>query len=552
MLKRLYISNFALISEIEVHFPGQLTVITGETGAGKSIFLEALGLALGQRADLLALKNAAKKCVVEAEFENVPQGINDIFAEPGQEPGHSLILRREISADGKSRSFVNDSPVNLNTLKQLSEELIDIHSQHETLMLNQNAFQLSVMDAFGESVSLFEEYKHEFEKLGKLEKELENLTQQEITARKELDYLKFLFDELEAAEIEPGLLKQLEEESAQLENAEVIKATLLAVLSGFAGEEQGLLTTIGQIRQQLSGISKYSKNYAELQNRLQSIYIELKDISATIEYEESRVEANTARLDEVNIRIDKLKRLLRKHNAGSESDLLKTKDETEEKLNHFSSLETAIGLISKQIEKTKLSCLKKAKQLSEKRAGAIALIEAEVKNNLVALALEKAEFKINIHYLEKPGPNGLDEVDFLFSANKGQALSTIQKVASGGELSRLMLTIKSLLAKRKQLPTIIFDEIDTGVSGEVADKIGTILSQMGHSMQVISITHLPQLASKGNHHLFVYKTEEAEKTVSNIRELSNEDRITEIAKMLSTGKPTASAIVNAKELLRFS
>lgn len=552
VLKRLYISNFALISEMEVFFPGRLTVITGETGAGKSIFLEALGLALGRRADLLALKNAAKKCVVEAEFENVPPELNAILEEQGLDYASDIILRREITADGKSRSFLNDSPVNLNLLKLLSEKLIDIHSQHETLLLNENSFQLSVMDAFGGSAELFDEYRQEYAKLGKLEKELAQLSQQEAAARKELDYLRFLLDELEAAEIEPGGLKLLEEESAQLENAETIKTALLSAAHAIAGSEQNLLSGINLVKQQISGITKYSENYTLLLERVQSLIIELKDLAASMEQEEGRVEANTMRLDDVNSRIDRLNRLLRKHNAATEEELLKIKEETEEKLNHFSSLETTIGLISKQIEKTKTSCLKKAKQLSELRTKARQGIESEVKVLLAGLAMEKAEFRIHITQLEKPGPDGLDTVDFLFSANKGQPLSPIQKVASGGELSRLMLSIKSLLAKHKQLPAIIFDEIDTGVSGDVADKIGNILLQMGQSMQVISITHLPQIACKGSHHLFVYKTEEADKTVSNIRELEGDNRVTEIAKMLSTGTPSASAIVNAKELLRFS
>ncbi|MCC6369886.1 MAG: DNA repair protein RecN [Bacteroidia bacterium] len=549
MLKRLYISNFALISEMDVAFPGKLTVITGETGAGKSIFLEALALALGKRADLLALKNAAKKCVVEAEFETSDLDLLSFFEENDLEFSTGITLRREISADGKSRSFLNDSLVNLNVLKLLSEKLIDIHSQHETLLLNQSDFQLEVMDAFAGSLDLFKDYKHEYTKLSKLNAELKNLTEQEIAARKELDYYKFLFEELEQVDLQAGIIKQLEEECATLENAETIKTNLLNAAYAINGGEQNLLGSLNQVKQLLNGLTKYNKRYQEFFERVNSTHIELKEIASEMEDAESLVDVDKSRQEEVNEKLDKLNRLLKKHNVSNEEELVKIKEEIEEKLVRFTSLETTIGLLSKQIERCKNTCLKLAKQLSDKRQKTMAAIEKEVKEMLLDLSMENAVFKIAHKTLPEPGPNGLDEVSFLFSANKGQELSALQKVASGGELSRLMLSIKSLLAKRKKLPTIIFDEIDTGVSGDVADKIGNILALMGNHMQVITITHLPQIASKGAHHLFVYKNDEAEKTVSHIKELHNDDRVTEIAKMLSTGKPTQSALVNAKELL---
>lgn len=552
VLKRLYISNFALISEMDVTFPGKLSVITGETGAGKSIFLEALALALGKRADLLALKNAAKKCVVEAEFDTKDLDLAGFFEEHELDYAQQITLRREISADGKSRSFLNDALVNLNTLKLLAEKLIDIHSQHQTLLLNQSDFQLEVMDAFGGSLSLFKDYKQEYNKLSKLKSELNSLKEQEAAARKELDYYQFLFDELEQVEILPGLLKQLEDESNTFENAETIKANLLGAAYSLTGGEQNLLGILSAVKNGINAVAKYGKSYTELAERANTLYIELKELANDLDDAGSAVESDKARLEEINAKMDKLNRLLKKHQAGDEEELLKIKEQIEEKLSHFNSLETTIGLISKQIDKTRNTCIKQAKQLSDTRAKAIAGIESEVKAMLLDLSMENAVFKISQKVLDEPGPNGLDEILFLFSANKGQALSTLEKVASGGELSRLMLSIKALLAKRKQLPTIIFDEIDTGVSGDVADKIGNILALMGNSMQVITITHLPQIASKGKHHLFVYKNDEADKTVSHIKELQADERIHEIAKMLSTGKPTQSALVNARELLNLN
>jgi DNA repair protein RecN (Recombination protein N) len=552
VLKRLYISNFALISEMDVSFPGELTVITGETGAGKSIFLEALALALGKRADLLALKNAAKKCIVEAEFETGNLGLNSFFEENGLEFNNTVVLRREISADGKSRSFLNDSLVNLITLKLLSEKLLDIHSQHETLLLNQSDFQLEVIDAFAGSLELFKNYKQEFTKLNKLSLELKSLSEQELLARKELDYYKFLFEELEQVDLQSGLLKQLEEESNTLDNAETIKTNLLNAANTINGGEQNILFSLNQVKQSIQSISKYNQIYQDFYERINSTYIELKELSGELEDAESFLDVDRARQEELHEKIDKLNRLLKKHGASNEDELLKIKEDIEEKLTRFSSLETTIGLISKQIERSKSTCLKMAKQLSEQRLKSVSDIETEVKTMLVDLSMENAVFSITNKILTETGSNGIDEFTFLFSANKGQALSTLEKVASGGELSRLMLSIKALLAKRKKLPTIIFDEIDTGVSGDVADKIGKILAGMGQNMQVITITHLPQIASKGNHHLFVYKNDEADKTVSHIKEIVSEERINEIAKMLSTGKPTASALVNAKDLLRMN
>lgn len=549
MLKRLYISNFALINEMEVSFPGNLTVITGETGAGKSIFLEALSLALGKRADLTALNLKTKKCIIEAEFSAANLDLNDFFLEHDLDFEPNLILRREINADGKSRSFLNDSPVSLSVLKLLSEKLIDIHSQHQTLLLNQSNFQLELLDTFAESLKLFKEYKIEFNSFTKSKIELQSLQEQEKLAKKELDYFQFLYSELEETEIKAGILSGLEEESSKLENSEIIKSNLLAASNAISGNEINILIDLGKTKQSLQSLSKYSKNYSLLSDRIQSLYIELKELSADIEDAANEVVFDSDKLSQVNTKMDKLNRLLKKHQVNTEEDLLKIKSDIENKLNQFNSIEKTIISKQKLIQVSQNNCLKLSEELTKLRTKAIHGIEHTIKKTLAELSMENAIFKIELSQKSDLGINGLDELKFLFTANKGAELNELHKVASGGELSRLMLSLKALLASKKQLPTIIFDEIDTGVSGDVADKIGEILLSMGNNMQVIAITHLPQMASKGNHHLFVYKKDDEDKTVSYIKQLNKAERINEIAKMLSKSNPTVSAIKNATELL---
>ena len=549
MLKRLHISNFALINEMEVSFPGNLTVITGETGAGKSIFLEALSLALGKRADLSALNLKTKKCIIEAEFSATNLDLNDFFLEHDLDFEPNLILRREINADGKSRSFLNDSPVSLSVLKLLSEKLIDIHSQHQTLLLNQSNFQLELLDTFAESLKIFKEYKIEFSSFTKSKIELQSLQEQEKLAKKELDYFQFLYSELEETEIKAGLLSGLEEESSKLENSEIIKSNLLAASNAISGNEINILIDLGKTKQSLQSLSKYSKNYSLLSDRIQSLYIELKELSADIEDAANEVVFDSDKLSQVNIKMDKLNRLLKKHQVNTEEDLLKIKSDIENKLNQFNSIENTIISKQKLIQISQNNCLKLSEELTKLRTKAIHGIEQTIKKTLAELSMENAIFKIELSQKSDLGINGLDELKFLFTANKGAELNELHKVASGGELSRLMLSLKALLASKKQLPTIIFDEIDTGVSGDVADKIGEILLSMGNNMQVIAITHLPQMASKGNHHLFVYKKDDEDKTVSYIKQLNKAERINEIAKMLSKSNPTVSAIKNATELL---
>ncbi len=549
MLKRLYISNYALIEELDVSFPGQLTVITGETGAGKSIFLEALGLALGNRADAGSLQNKAKKCVIEAEFEAKNYDLSDFFVKNGLDFENPVILRREINGEGKSRSFINDSPVNLNVLKEIADNLIDVHSQHQTLLLNQTKFQLQLIDSFAGTTNDFELYKKSFKQLQEHKKQLEELETKEKQAKKDLDYYQFLFNELNEFELDENDVKKLEEESETMENAEFIKSALVKTSVSLGGGETNLLSSIAQLKQQLQSITKFNTTYKELLDRINASHIELKDVYNELENEEGKLTFDPEKLNEVNDKLDKINRLLKKHSVNSISELLKIKEEIEGKLQLFSSLEVEIEKLKKEIVKVETSCKKQAKDISDKRKRSIGGIEKSIDSILNDLSMENAKFKIELRAKEELSASGIDEISLMFSANKGGEFKELHKVASGGEMSRLMLSLKSVLAQKRALPTIIFDEIDTGISGDVANKMGNIFSQMAGKMQVISITHLPQIASKGQHHLFVYKNDDKDKTRSFIKVLSKDDRTVEIAKMLSTGKPTESAIKNAKDLL---
>ena len=549
MLQNLRIQNFALIEETEVDFSKGLTVITGETGAGKSILLGALGLTLGNRADVGSLHDKTKKCIIEAKFNIQAYQLQSYFESQELDFEEITTIRREITPEGKSRAFINDTPVNLTILKELGERLIDIHSQHETLLLKETNFQFELVDAFAQSTVLFLDYKKQFSTLQKLRKQLEVLTSQEIQAKKELDYFQFQFNELDEMNIKIGEQQLLEDESETLENAELIKSTLSKAAIAINGGDDNLLTSLTLVKQQLQSISKFSKHFSELYERLNSINIELKELGSDIENSEDDVVYNNTRLEEVNSQLDKLNRLLKKHGVNNEEELLKIKDDIENKLLQFSSLELSIEKTTKEISLTEKQCKIIATELSDKRKNSILNIEKNIKTMLASLSMANAQFKIELTHLNELSNNGLDVISFLFNANKGSDFKELHKTASGGELSRLMLCIKALLAERTALPTIIFDEIDTGVSGEVADKIGSILLSMGKTLQVITITHLPQMASKGSNHLFVYKSDSKDKTTSSIKLLTKEERISEIAKMLSTGNPTETAMKNAKELL---
>ena len=534
---------------MDVNFPGKLTVITGETGAGKSIFLEALALALGKRADTASLGNKSKKCIIEAEFDVKQLDLAEFFEANDIEAASEVILRREISAEGKSRSFLNDSVVSLSALKTLSERIIDIHSQHQTLLLNQGGFQMELLDAFAGNQALVAEYKQLYTAASRSKKTLADLLSQEAEARKQLDYHQFLFQELDEIKLKTGETRSLEQEAAALENAEQIKALLLQSATALQEGETNILSQLQKLRQNLLEVQRFDARHKELAERMNASYVELKDLAKELDAEGSAVAGDNEQLEALNERIDKINHLLRKHNARSDEELIAIKDDLSNKLEGYSSLESTIEKLRKTLKEQEAGLQKAAKELSKQRAQHTAALEKEVVGILQALSMENANFKIELRALAEPGPSGGDAVNYLFSANKGVALSDMSKIASGGELSRVMLSLKAIMADKKQLPTIIFDEIDTGVSGDVANKIGDILQKMSKELQIITITHLPQMASKGKHHLYVYKDNGGDQTVSHIRALNGEERITEIAKMLSTGNPTTSALKNAKELL---
>jgi DNA repair protein RecN (Recombination protein N) len=549
MLQHLRIQNFALIEQTEVHLNKGLTVITGETGAGKSILLGALGLTLGNRADVSSLHNKAKKCIIEAQFNIAEYHLKSFFETHELDFEEVTTIRREITPEGKSRAFVNDTPVTISVLKELGDQLIDIHSQHETLLLKETNFQFELVDAFAQTILLFVDYKKQFGTLQKLKKQLEELFTQESRAKKELDYFQFQFNELDDANIKVGEQHKLEEESETLENAEFIKGNLVKSSIAISGGDENVISALALAKLQLQNVSKFGKQFNELFECINSVIIELKELSKDIDACEEDVVYDNARLEEVNAQLDKLNRLLKKHGVKSEDELLGIKDDIEKKLQQFSSLEVSIETTQKEIALLEKQCNTLAKELSDKRQKSTVGIEQNIKAMLASLSMANAQFKIELKPQDKLTINGLDAISFLFTANKGADFKELHKTASGGELSRLMLCLKALLAERTALPTIIFDEIDTGVSGDVADKIGNILLAMGKNMQVITITHLPQMASKGGNHLFVYKSDTKDKTTSSIKSLTKDERVAEIAKMLSTGMPTETAIKNAKELL---
>ncbi len=504
MLKHLSVQNYALIDHLEVEFADGLTIITGETGAGKSILLGALGLIAGSRADTQALQDKTKKCIIEASFNIKEYALSDFFKEHELDYEATTTIRREINPEGKSRAFINDTPVTLNQLKELGERLIDIHSQHQTLSLNGADFQLSVVDAFAKHESLLNEYKTEYKNFRSLEKQLNDLIEKEAQAKKDMDYFQFQFNELEDANLKAGEQTALEQELETLNNAEDIKLNLSKAAFGLSGGEQNLLTSLNEIKSILNGLSKFKPEIAELNSRINSSYIELKDISNELEALEQEILYDPKRIELLNDQLDAIYRLQQKHQVKTIEELIAIKDELSNKLLDFSSLETEIEKVKLLLEKSDKTLSAKARTISENRKKVIPKIEKEISSLLSALSMPNAQLKIEQKAMETYSVNGIDKINFLFSANKGSEFKELNKVASGGELSRLMLSIKSLIAKLTALPTIIFDEIDTGVSGNVADKVGSIMNTMSDNMQVITITHLPQIASKGGSHLFVY------------------------------------------------
>lgn len=551
MLKRLVIKNYALIDNLDISFSDELNIMTGETGAGKSIILGALSLILGQRAESKYFFNQQQKCIIEGSFLINDFQLDDFFKENDLDYDRETVLRREISSDGKSRAFINDTPVNLSILKYLGEKLIDVHSQHATLEINDESFQLLVIDIIANNGDLLKKYKETYKSYRQAESKLKELISKSELSKNELDYLQFQFDELQKAALTAGEQEELEQEQDTLTHAEEIKRNLLGCIAALNESEPSAVMMLKEALLQLNSAEKYNPEIRELSERLNSCLIEVKDILSEVGHIEQNSMINEARLEEVNARLDLIYSLQKKHRVSTDSELITVREDISEKLNHILFADEDIENLKELNRKLLAELSGLADELSKSRAKSIPKVESSVIEILKEIGMPNAILSIQNDLLpeDRFDITGKDQIKFLFSANKGQAPQPMNKVASGGELSRLMLSIKSLIAVHTALPTIIFDEIDTGISGEIALKVGTIMEKLSKNMQVIAITHLPQIASKGDSHYIVYKEEKADITYTNIKKLQQEERIMELAKMLSGNNPGESAIQNARELL---
>lgn len=549
MITQLTIKNYALIEDIKVEFKQGLTIITGETGAGKSILLGALSLLLGKRADLSSVKNNEKKCVIEAQFQINAYNLKDFFSSQDLDYENQTIVRREILPSGKSRAFINDSPVNLNTLNALGERLIDIHNQHQTLEVTSQDFQFEIIDALANTKELLVGYQKALRELKKNETFLQQLNNRKTESQKELDYNLFLLEELEQAHLKPGELESLEEELEKLDNVETIQENLSEIIQLLSDEQVGVLFSLNEIKLRANKLKALSATFETLWERIQSVHIELDDISKDINTELEVTEANPEKLREVNDRLQLLYKLQKKHQVITIEELVKIKNKLAESVEETEGLDVKIIGLEKEIERARQHLSKLATEIHVKRVSILEVLTKSLEDILAQLGLPNARFKIVLTPGEQFLDNGRDELSFLFTANKGTAFGELKKVASGGEMSRIMLAVKSILANYSQLPTIVFDEIDTGVSGEVANKIADIMKSMSMNMQVVSITHLPQIAAKGNHHFKVYKEDIENITHTKLKLLTSENRITELAEMLGGEKKSESALAHARELL---
>lgn len=552
MLSRLLIKNYALIDNLDISFDQDLNVITGETGAGKSIVLGALGLILGQRAESKYFFNQQKKCIVEGFFQIQSYHLENFFEENDLDYEAETVLRREIALDGKSRAFINDTPVTLNILKALGQQLIDVHSQHATLEINNSDFQLLVVDVMADHDTLLKDYRQEYHHYKKQQKKLKHLEESIEKAKADQDYFQFQFDELSEAAIQADEQEHLENELNSLTHAEEIKRNLLSANYLILQQEGAAHPLLREALSQIQALEKYQPNISPLAERLKSALIEIKDIADELENLEQQTSFNEQRAEEINERLSLLYSLQKKHRVNSNEELLKLQDELSDKLNQILFADEDLQKLQKELLSLQKSLQEKAENISKNRKKVIPEIEKHILGILEQVGMNNAQIKVEQQLKEFSAfdENGIDQIRFLFNANKGHQLNELQKVASGGELSRLMLSIKSLIAKKTALPTIIFDEIDTGVSGEVANRVGNIMQELAKDMQVITITHLPQMASKGKSHYFVYKTLKDNLTYTQIKKLDQEERVLEIAKMLSGENPKASALQNARELLQ--
>lgn len=549
MLQKLSIRNYALIDTLDIEFNKGLNIITGETGAGKSIILGALSLILGQRAESKYFFNQGKKCVIEGNFSLADEQLKPLFEISDLDFQFDTILRREIANDGKSRSFINDTPVNLATLKLIGEQLIAIHSQHATQEISNADFQLLILDSLAHHQPLLKKYKDGYKQLIIAQQQLATLTQQTNDAKAKQDYEQFLFNELEQADLKEGEQNALEIELEKLTYAESIKRSLLASTSLISDNDNAALNVLKEASAQLNLVEKFDPAITELNERLKSVLIELKDVAEEISNLEQETDHSAQRLETIQERLDIFYTLQQKHRANNNDELIALQNQLSDNLNAILNSDEQLHKLQTEIETAKENLLKDATALDSNRRKAITIVEKEVGVALKKMSMPNASLSFNLSTQPQLNANGINEVQLLFTANAGQPPAPVGKVASGGELSRLMLAVKALLAKHTALPTLIFDEIDTGISGETALRVGEVIDDLATHMQIMAITHLPQIAAKGNSHYFVYKHENTDKTTTGIKKLSEDDRITAIAEMLSGKNPGASALQNAKELL---
>ena len=549
MLTNLSIRNYALIDHLNVRFDKGFTVITGETGAGKSILLGGLSLVLGKRADLSTVRDTSKKCIVEAEFDIHNYSLKPFFKDYDLDYEDRTIIRREILGSGKSRAFINDTPVNLDVLSSLGNRLIDVHSQHQTLQLTDNDFQLKSIDALAKNGSHLQDYSTVLKVYNTTLNELNKLIEYQSIAIKELDYNSFLLEELDKVPLKIGMQEELEEQYEQLNNVESIIENLAKGYRLLNDEQIGVLNSLSELKQLSARLSAYGAQYAELDKRIHSVFIEMDDIAEELSSLEVGVEANPIVLEEINSQLQLLHNLLKKHGVPDVEALLTTKKELSDRVEATVDLESKIEAMQSELIALENELEQKSGEIRNRRNRVIPELKKQLVDSLAQLGMPNANFKIEIHPADIFKGNGKDDLIFLFSANKGTAFGELKKVASGGELSRIMLIIKSILAKYENLPTMMFDEIDTGVSGDISNRMAEIMSEMSRTMQVFSITHLPQVASKGSYHFKVYKEEDNEKTNTKMKLLNDDERVVELAEMLGGKNLSDSAMAHARQLL---
>lgn len=549
MLLKLTIRNYALIDELDMDFNSGLSIITGETGAGKSIVLGALHLLLGERADSSALRDKEKKCIVEARFNISSYGLESYFEKYDLDGDSVCIVRRELSPQGKSRAFVNDTPVNLSQLKELSSQLVDIHSQHDTLQLADSGFVLKLLDASAGNRDILKAYQDQFNAWKSLVKELEAMKEEQAKLIQEEDFLRFQFTELDELNLKEGEEEALEAEILKLQHAGEIREQFAHAIDAMDDDQHGAVHALRRASQALKGVSAYSESASELGERLASLHIELKDILASSEQRIEEIESDPSKLQSLESRLDKLNHVLHKHRATQVKELIELKNTIDERLLLVNNISFKTEELQVQLDKAFQEVLKQGKIIGERRKSIVSSLEKDSHELLHQLGMPKAVLRIDIEDKANPDITGINSVKLMFSANAGHAPQELGKVASGGEFSRLMLTLKKIIARSVAMPTIVFDEIDTGVSGAIADRMGEVFESMSQDMQVLVITHLPQIAGKGHDHLKVVKSEEGKRVSSKLIRLGEQERIAEIASMLSGKELTEAAVSHAKTLL---